>query len=253
MEPAEKQIKILEKENYLSRDEMITEYLPHVKRIVNRIVSHLPPNVVETDDLFDAGIIGLIEAAERYDHARDNKFITYATFRIKGAVLSELRSRDFHSRSTRKKLREFEKAFLRLEQKFGGAVNDEEVAKELGLNLDEYYQIKRLASTSFISFEELGYASNEERNDIMNYLVNGDRNDAFMFARLKETETVIARVIEQLPEKEKLVVSLYYWDELTMKEIGKVLDITESRVSQIHSNAVIRIRRRLKKEKLLED
>lgn len=253
MEPAEKQIKLLEKENSLSRDEVITEYLPYVKSIVHRIATHLPPNVVETDDLFDAGVIGLIEATECYDHARHNKFMTYAAFRIKGAVLSELRSRDFHSRSTRKKLREFEKAFLTLEQKLGGAVNDEDVAKELGLNLDEYYKVKRLASTSFISFEEMGYFSKEERNDIMNYLVKGDRNDAFMLTRLKEIETVIARVIEQLPEKEKLVVSLYYWDELTMKEIGKVLDITESRVSQIHSKAVIRIRGKLRKEKLLED
>jgi len=253
MEAAEKQIKILEKENQLSRDEVITEYLPYVKHIVHRIASHLPPNVVETDDLFDAGIIGLIEAAERYDHTRDNKFITYAAFRIRGAVLSELRSRDFHSRSTRKKLRDFEKTFVRLEQKLGGAVNDEELAKELGLNLDEYYKIKRLASTSFISFEEMGYSSKEERNVIMNYLINGDTDDAYTLAMLKETETVIARVIEQLPEKEKLVVSLYYWDELTMKEIGKVLDITESRVSQIHSKAVIRIRGKLRKEKLLED
>jgi len=113
MEMAQGQILAPEKQSYLSRDQLIAEYLPYVKRIVHRIAIHLPPNV-ETDDLINAGIIGLIEAVERFDPTRDNKFITYAAFRIRGAVLSELRSRDFHSRSVRRKLREYERVYARL-------------------------------------------------------------------------------------------------------------------------------------------
>jgi RNA polymerase sigma factor FliA len=252
MEIAQEQIMLSEKQSYLSRDQLISEYLPYVKRLVHRIAVHLPPNV-ETEDLINAGIIGLIEAAERFDPARDNKFITYAAFRIRGSVLSELRSRDFHSRSTRRKLREYEKVYLRLEQQSGGDVCDEDIAEELGLSLDELYQVKRLSSMSFLSFEEIGFSSNEERDDVLNYLVGGEIKDAFSVTRLKEIENAIANALGQLPDKEKLVVSLYYWDELTMKEIGKVLDITESRVSQIHSQAIIHLRGKLRKEKLIGD
>jgi RNA polymerase sigma factor for flagellar operon FliA len=252
MKMAQEQIMVSEKQGYLSRDQLITEYLPQVKRIVHRIAVHLPPNV-ETDDLINAGIIGLIEAVERFDPSRDNKFMTYASFRIRGAVLSELRSRDFHSRSTRRKLREYERVYSQLEQQSGGTVTDEEVAEELGLNLDEFYQVKRMSSMSFLSFEEIGFCSREERDDVLSYLVGGEMNDAFTLTRLKEIENAIANAIEQLPEKEKLVVSLYYWDELTMKEIGKVLGITESRVSQIHSQAVIHLKGKLRKEKLIGD
>ena len=252
MEMAQEHVMLSEKQGYLSRDQLISEYLPYVKRIVHRIAIHLPPNV-ETEDLINAGIIGLIEAAERFDPSRDNKFITYAAFRIRGSVLSELRSRDFHSRSTRRKLREYEKVYLRLEHQSGGAVCDEDIAEELGLSLDEFYQVKRLSSMSFLSFEEIGFSSNEERDDVLSYLVGGEIKDAFSLTRLKEIENAIANAIEQLPEKEKLVVSLYYWDELTMKEIGKVLEITESRVSQIHSQAIIHLRGKLRKEKLIGD
>lgn len=252
MEMAQEQIMIPEKNGYLTRDQVIIEYLPYVKRIVHRIAIHLPRSV-DVDDLINAGIIGLIEAVERYDSGRDNKFMTYASFRIRGAVLSELRSRDYHSRSTRKKLREYENAYLRLENKSGGSVNDEEVADEMGLSLDELYQIKRMSSISFLSFDEIGYSSKEEKDGIMSYFISGDSLDAFSQTRLKEIENTIAEAIGKLPEKEKLVVSLYYWDELTMKEIGKVLEITESRVSQIHSQAIIHLRGKLRKEKLLED
>jgi len=132
-------------------------------------------------------------------------------------------------------------------------VNDEEMAAELGLDLDEYYQIKKMSSMSFLSFEEIGFSSKEERDDVLSYLVGGQVNDAFSLTRLKEIENAIAKAIEQLPDKEKMVVSLYYWDELTMKEIGKVLNITESRVSQIHSQAIVHLRGKLRKEKLIGD
>ena len=252
MELAGKKTADLEKDDHSIGRHSIVEYLPYVKRIVHRIAIHLPPNV-EIDDLINAGIIGLIQAIERYDPARDNKFTTYATFRIKGAVLSELRSRDFLSRSNRRKTRELERAYLDLEHKLRREVKDEEVAEELGVDLDEFYRIKKMSSISFISFAEIGYSVREDKETFMGYLVNGYTEDALTLTRVKEVEAAVAGAIDELPEKERLVISLYYWDELTMKEIGEVLEITESRVSQIHSQAIIHLRAKLGNKGLIGD
>jgi RNA polymerase sigma factor for flagellar operon FliA len=240
------------KESHLLRNQIINEYLPYVKRIVNRIAVHLPATI-EVDDLINVGIIGLIQAIERYDPMRDNKFITYAVFRIKGAVLSELRSRDFLGRTTRRKIRDLEKAYLKLEQKLGRDVSDEEVAEEMNMDLEQYYKVKRMSSISFVSFEEVGQASRSDTATIASSLAYGDAKDALSMTTMKEIKSTIAKNIDLLPEKEKLVVSLYYSDELTMKEIGKVMDITESRVSQIHAQAIIHLRSKLRRDGLLED
>jgi RNA polymerase sigma factor for flagellar operon FliA len=252
MSAAEIQLKNLDKNDHTLRNQIIAEYLPYVNRIVNRIATHLPPTV-EVDDLINVGIIGLIQAIERYDPARDNKFMTYAVFRIKGAVLSELRSRDFLGRTTRKKIRNLEKAYLKLEQKLGREAKDEEVALEMNMDLDQFYQVKRMSSISFVSFEEIGYATRDEKDNFLNILLNeGDVEDALSMTTIKEIKNNLADHIERLPEKEKLVISMYYSDEMTMKEIGQVLDITESRVSQIHSQAILRLRSKLRKDGLLE-
>jgi RNA polymerase sigma factor for flagellar operon FliA len=197
-------------------------------------------------------VIGLIQAVDRYDPRRDNKFMTYAIFRIKGAVLSELRARDFLSRSNRRKIRELESAYQRLEQKLGREVEDKEIARELGVELEQVYRTKQMSSISFISLEELGVSSKDEKEKLMSFLANND-DDALNLTKLKELKEALAGAIKQLPEKERLVVSLYYLDELTMKETGKVLGITESRVSQIHSQAILHLRSKLRKQKLLED
>jgi RNA polymerase sigma factor for flagellar operon FliA len=233
------------------RDQLVNEYLPYVKRIVQRIATHLPSSV-DVEDLMNVGVIGLIQAVDRYDPKRDNKFMTYAIFRIKGAVLSELRSRDFLSRSSRRKLREMESAYQRLEQRLGRNADDEEVARELGVDLTELHRTKQMSSISFISFEELGVSSRDEKEKLMNYLVTQE-DDALSQTRLKELKAALTRAIQQLPEKERLVISLYHLDELTMKETGEVLNITESRVSQIHSQAILRLRNKLRKERLLAD
>ncbi|MEE4606844.1 MAG: FliA/WhiG family RNA polymerase sigma factor [Desulfobacteraceae bacterium] len=231
------------------RDQLITEYLPYVKRIVHRIAVHLP-STIDIEDLMNVGVIGLIQAVDRYDPKRDNKFMTYAVFRIRGAVLSELRSRDYLSRANRRKIRELENIHLKLEQKLGREVDDFEIAEELGVDIDQVHRTKQLSSISFISFEELGFSSKDEKEKLINYLVDSEE-DALALTRLKELKNAVARAIEQLPEKERLVISLYYLDELTMKETGKVLNVTESRVSQIHSQAILRLRAKLKKEKLI--
>lgn len=251
MATAQTTAKNLDKNDPSYRDQLITEYLPYVKRIVHRIAVHLPATI-DIDDLMNVGVIGLIQAVDRYDPSRDNKFMTYAVFRIKGAVLSELRSRDFLSRSNRRKIRDLENACLKLEQKLGREVDDVEVANELGIDVDQVYRTKQMSSISFISFEELGFSSRDEKEKLLSYLVDQD-DDAMTLTRLKELQQALARAIDQLPEKEKLVISLYYIEELTMKETGKVLNITESRVSQIHSQAILRLRAKLKKEKLIGD
>lgn len=252
MPTAEVQIKTLDKQDYSLRNQIITEYLPYVNRIVNRIATHLPPTV-ETDDLVNVGIIGLIQAIERYDPQRDNKFMTYAVFRIKGAVLSELRSRDFLGRTTRKKIRNLERAYLKLEQKLGREVEDAEVAKEMGLDMEQFYQVKRMSSISFVSFEEIGYTKRDEQEQFLTNLFGGNGRDALSMTTIKEIKSTLAQHIDDLPGKEKLVISMYYSDEMTMKEIGEVLEITESRVSQIHSQAVIHLRAKLRKDGLLEE
>lgn len=250
MELAQKQKISPRKEVYLNREQKIVEYLPYVKRIVNRIAIHLPPSV-DREDLYNVGVIGLIQAIDRYDPSRDNKFTTYAAFRIRGAVLSELRSRDFLSRSNRRKTRELEKAYLKLEHLLDSEVQDTEVAAEMKIDLDELYKIKQLSSISFISFEELGYSIGHDKEKMINSLVKKD-DDMLTQTGLKEMKMAVAAAIDELPEKEKLVLSLYYKEELTMKETGKVLQVTESRVSQLHSQAVIHLRAKLRKKKLLD-
>jgi len=249
MAPAQISAKNYGQKDESYRDQLITEYLPYVKRIVHRIAVHLP-STIDIEDLMNVGVIGLIQAVDRYDPKRDNKFMTYAVFRIRGAVLSELRTRDFLSRANRRKIRELESIHLKLEQKLGREVDDFEIAQELGVDIDQVHRTKQLSSISFISFEELGFSSKDEKEKLINYLVDSEE-DALALTRLKELKGAVARAIEQLPEKERLVISLYYLDELTMKETGKVLNVTESRVSQIHSQAILRLRAKLKKEKLI--
>ena len=244
------QIQKARKDDQLSRDQLIEEYLPHVKRIVHRIAIHLPPHV-EIDDLIHVGVIGLMQAIERYDSSRDNTFLTYAVFRIKGAVLSELRSRDFLSRANRRKVRELDRAYMGLEQKKGRAVDDRELAEEIGMTLAEVQEVKKMSSISFVSFEEMGIQTEEEKRSVVDVLLNNGTDDALTLTRVKEMKNAVAEAIDQLPEKEKLVISLYYVDELTMKEAGRALNITESRVSQIHSQAVVHLRSQLRKRGLL--
>jgi RNA polymerase sigma factor for flagellar operon FliA len=234
-----------------NRRQLILDYLPYVKRVVNRIVVHLPSGV-EREDLYNVGVIGLIQAIDRFDPSRDNKFTTYAVFRIRGAVLSELRSRDFLSRLSRRKIRELDRACAKLEQRLGRPAEAAELAAEMGITLDELHHIKQMSSISFISFDELEGSTAMEKKKLFHGFLREDE-DVLSKAGLMEVQSSVAEAIEELPEKEKLVLSLYYDDELTMKETGGVLGITESRVSQLHSQAIARIRAKLRKKKLLKD
>jgi RNA polymerase sigma factor for flagellar operon FliA len=166
-------------------------------------------------------------------------------------VLGELRSRDILSRTNRRKVKELETAITRLEQKLGREPTDEEVSTETGFKIDEIDNIKKIAGLTLISLDEIGYSDSQQRPQLMKFLTDKS-DDPQTLTKLKELKSALAASIESLKEKEKLVVSLYYIEELTMREIGDVLDITESRVSQIHSKAIFNLRKKLRKEGLLD-
>ncbi|MGM0681841.1 MAG: sigma-70 family RNA polymerase sigma factor [Thermodesulfobacteriota bacterium] len=230
------------------REEAILKYLPMIKYIAQRLIARLPPQVT-IDDLISSGIIGLINALERFDTSKNVKFKTYAEFRIKGAMLDELRSLDWVPRSIRRKITELEKTYSALEKKLGRPAKDEEVAEEMGLSLDKFYKLlDETKSVSFIDLELLQQkkAGPDSFSDLSEDLINTS-NDPFSNLALAQIRDLLAQAIEQLPENEKLTVSLYYREQLTMKEIGDVLGYTESRISQMHSKAMYRLRSRLKK------
>lgn len=230
------------------RNEMILEYLPLVKFIAGRIASRLPSHI-EVADLINSGIIGLIDAIEKFDASRKIKFKTYAEFRIKGAILDELRALDWVPRSTRQKASRLEKAYAELEQRLGRAASDAEMIDFLGVSAEEFDALVREArGVALISLDELQGDSDEnfERN-LLEYLADPENLNPAQIMNLDQIYRIVADTIDQLPEKERLVVSLYYYEELTMKEIGEILAITESRVSQIHTKAILRLRGRLLK------
>ncbi len=230
-----------------TRDELIIKYAPLVKAIVLRLAAKMPLPAADKEDLINVGIIGLISALERYDAQRNVQFETYAHFRIKGAVLDELRMRDWVPRSTRDKSSQLEEAFSALQRQLGRPPKEQEVAGHLGLTLDEYYLLLNDAkSLSIISKEDLPPDYLEKLKggeEIMGAVEPGNPLNCLI---KQELVAGLKEAIAALPEKEKIVLSLYYYEELTMKEIGKVLELTESRVCQIHAQAALKLRAAVK-------
>ncbi|MFH0810810.1 MAG: FliA/WhiG family RNA polymerase sigma factor [Pseudomonadota bacterium] len=230
-----------------SRDDLIRQYTPLIKYIASRIAMRLPPNVV-LDDLISAGVIGLIDAIEKYDATRNTQFKTYAEFRIKGAILDELRSLDWVPRSVRKKFHRIEAAYAKLQKESGRPATDEEVAGELGVDMEEFHRLLEASrSVSLLSLDGAGsFAVNLSRDDVMDAVASTKQDDPAEALGLSELRDEVAKAIESLPTKERYVVSLYYYEELTMKEIGEVMGYTESRISQMHTKAVFRLRAKLR-------
>tara|TARA_B110000196_G_scaffold54425_1_gene45055 strand:+ start:14 stop:694 length:681 start_codon:yes stop_codon:yes gene_type:complete len=218
-----------------------------IKYVANRIAMRLPPHI-EVDDLISVGVLGLMDAITKYDSSRGAKFKTYAEFRVRGAILDELRSLDWVPRSIRQKASAVEKVVRSLESKLRRLPEDEEVAKEMDMSLDQFYRtLDETKSVPVFSLEDLGIAKESgEQQSLLDCIAGKADADPQTQIRLIELKEIIAKAIDTLPEKERLMVSLYYYEELTMKEIGAVLDITESRVSQIHSKAVLHLRTKLK-------
>ena len=230
-----------------NREEVIKRYSPMIKYVANRIAMRLPPHI-EVDDLISVGVLGLMDAISKYDSSRGAKFKTYAEFRVRGAILDELRAMDWVPRSIRQKASNVDKVVQALQAKLSRSPEDEEVAKEMGLTLDQFHDtLNETKSIPIFSLEDLGIAKESgEQQSLLDCLAGKADADPQTQIRLIELKEIIAKAIDALPEKERLMVSLYYYEELTMKEIGAVLEITESRVSQIHSKAVYRLRTKLK-------
>lgn len=228
-------------------EQIIIEYSPMIKYVANRIAMRLPPHV-EVDDLISVGVLGLLDAIEKYDPGRGAKFKTYAEFRVRGSILDELRSLDWVPRSIRQKATQMDNVTQRLQGKYGRPPEDEEIAEELGLDMNEFFTaMNDTRSMPILSLEDLGINKETgEQQNLLDCLIGDSEADPATQIRLDELKQIIAQGIDTLPEKERLMISLYYYEELTMKEIGEVLGITESRVSQIHSKAVFRLRTKLK-------
>ncbi|MBF0439178.1 MAG: FliA/WhiG family RNA polymerase sigma factor [Magnetococcales bacterium] len=231
----------------LTRDEVILKYAPIVKYVASRISMKLPQSV-DIDDLVQVGILGLIDAVSKFDPHRGIKFQTYAEFRVRGAILDELRSMDWVPRAVRQSASQIQETYLLLEGAHGKAVEDEEVAAHLGLTLDEFYRnLDAVRGISILSFDDLRPSLDEDEWDVLEMLADPDIVDPVDSIGLNQLRLSLSDAITSLPEKERLVVTLYYFEELTMSEIGEVLGLTESRISQLHSKAALRMRARMRR------
>ena len=222
------------------RDLLLMEHLPTVRYLARRIHERLPQHV-ELDDLVSAGIVGLIDAFSKFDHTKKVQFKSYAQFRIRGAILDSLRTLDWSPRELRRKGRAVEEAIRSVTQRVGRAPSEQEIAKEMELTLSEYQLL--LGDLKGLEIGSLHIERSEDSGDEELAYIPGSPEDDPLFRCLKgEMKQRLADAIDDLPEKERMVLTLYYYEELTMKEIGVTLGVVESRVSQIHSSAVVRLR-----------
>lgn len=229
------------------REELILNYSPLIKYIATRLASRLPSQI-SVDDLISCGIIGLIDAINKFDVNKNVQFKTYAEFRIKGAMLDELRALDWVPRSVRRKTSDLERAYADIEKKTGRPATDEEVAQFLKIGLTELHRLlDETKAVTFMDIEFLRQKTTETEGALPTEVFSSDERDPFAAINLSQVKRILAEAIATLPEKERLTVSLYYQEELTMKEIGEILGYTESRISQMHSKAMLRLRAKLKK------
>ncbi|KPL03324.1 MAG: hypothetical protein AMJ90_03430 [candidate division Zixibacteria bacterium SM23_73_2] len=231
------------------REKLLVEYLPLVKSVAGRMALGFPKSV-EVSDLISTGFIGLSEALSNFDPNRGVKFETYAIPRIKGAILDELRSLDWVPRSTRAKSREIEKAKVKLENKLGREPTRRELAKLLDISTDELLStLDDLSTSSMVSLDDLIYGDDDNRQiPRVEALESTSKENILSELEKKELKAFIASSVNNLTEQERLVISLYYYEELTLKEIGEVMNISESRVSQIHTKAVYKLRGMIKEK-----
>jgi RNA polymerase sigma factor for flagellar operon FliA len=228
------------------KDEIIIEYAPLIKYIAQKIAARLPSNI-ELDDLISCGVIGLMDAIEKFDPSMDNKFKTYAEFRIRGAILDELRAQDWVPRSVREKAKLVERTYSKLESELGRPATDEEMCKELDCTQEEFHDLLNKAkSISLLNIDDSASFNRGDKKLLAGLMEDHRDSNPFSAVSYKNTRDKIKDGIKNLPEKQRLVLSLYYYEDLNLKEIGQVLDVTESRVSQLHTQAILKLRGKLK-------
>jgi len=227
------------------KEKIINDSLPFIKYTAYRLSRRLPPQL-SVEDLISVGVMGLLDALQRFKEGRV-KLTTFVEYRIKGAMLDELRSLDWVPRSLKDKVGKIRKAHAKLEKDLGRMPEEEEVAESLGMNLEEYYRILQEVNSGVVfSFEDFRDRMHEENDlDVTECIPDPNARTPLELLETSDAKVVLAAIIGQLPEKEQLILSLYYWDELTMKEIGKVVSLTEGRVCQLHNQALIRIKARM--------
>jgi len=230
----------VEKECMTERDRLLLEQLPTVRYLARRIHDRLPQHV-ELDDLVSAGVVGLIDALSKFDNTKHVQFKSYAQFRIRGAILDSLRTLDWSPRELRRKGRAVEEAIRAVTHKMGRVPGEQEIAHEMDIELSEYQQL--LGELKGLEIGSLHAERIEDSGDEELSYIPGSPDDDPLFKCLQgEMKQLLTDAIEDLPEKERMVLTLYYYEELTMKEIGLTLGVVESRISQIHSSAVLRLR-----------
>lgn len=228
------------------KDAMLKQHAPLVKKLAYRLKAKLPPSV-EVDDLIQAGMMGLLSAVNNFEDTHGAQFETYASQRIQGAMLDELRSADWLPRGLRKKMRDVEVAIHALEQKFGRPPSDQEVAKHMKCSLDEYYEMLGDCSGHQLVYYEDFHDSDGGDHFLDRFLHDGD-SDPLSALESEGFREALVELIDELPEREKLLMGLYYEQELNLKEIGAILNVSESRVCQMHSQAIARLRTKLKEQ-----
>ncbi|RMF81778.1 MAG: FliA/WhiG family RNA polymerase sigma factor [Nitrospirae bacterium] len=224
------------------RNQLILEYAPQIKYIAHRVASRLPSHI-ELEELINAGVLGLIDAIEKFDLSRNIQFKTYAEIRVRGAMLDELRAQDWVPRSVRQKINTLARAYARLEQMYGRPATSEEVAAELGLTVEELTILESKAQgLPLISLNDHFDRDDDDDRCLQDSVPDEESPDPLEQLDEKWVKEVIERELDLIPPRERTVLSLYYFDELTMKEIGVVLGVTESRISQIHTKALLRLK-----------
>jgi RNA polymerase sigma factor for flagellar operon FliA len=226
-----------------SQDEQITKYAPLVKRIAYHMMARLPASV-EVDDLIQVGLIGLMDAVSRFDGTQGAQFESYATQRIRGSMLDELREADWLPRHVRQKSRQIESAIHRLEQRNGKSPSEQEISAELGLPIDQYQSMLGDVKCSQLLYYE-DFSDEDSASFLERYLVDGSSDPLAVLEDEGFRESLIA-AIHHLPERERSMMGMYYEQDMNLKEIGVVLGVSESRVCQLHSQAVARLRAQLK-------
>ncbi len=228
------------------REMLVKQYAPLVKYVAGKVAVGMPHNV-EFDDLVGYGVFGLFDAIEKFDPDKHVKFKTYAVTRIRGAIFDELRSIDWVPRSVRQKTREIEESVRRLEASLGRAATDAEIARDLGITTRELEKLMlKISGTSILSLNDVWYTGDDnDKVSIADSIESPQSLNPDVIVEKDEIKRVIVQAIQELPEKEKTVLVLYYYEDLTLKEIGQVLEVTESRVSQLHTKAIMRLRAKL--------